>query len=374
MNTKQTSRSIGTDTVQTTTNNHPKPKKQGSGLSLFAILLSLAALGFSGYQWYSSKISLTESNTQIALGVGQISGDVTRISDSVARLKEDQTSLQTNIVTQDQLENKIIKANSNFDKQIRDLELSQKDVIESVSNLNEQLRKDSNQFILDEVSQLLRLGNNSAIFTDNAESAINAFTLADTQLKELNNPRYSVVRRKINDEIELLKSIKKVDSENILAQLHAISNKVPSLPLENDLPVSKTKDQAQAENNLPEEQRTWRTELNRVWKELISSVSIQRVDQAPKELLAPGERYFLDQNLQLQLVKAEIALLKGNQDQYTKSIAGAIDWLDGYFDPENDLVKESLSQLKSLKNESITISLPSVAGSYDLLQSIKGGQ
>ena len=149
---------------------------------------------------------------------------------------------------------------------------------------------------------------------------------------------------------------------------------MPSLPLENDLPVSKTKDQAQAENNLPEEQRTWRTELNRVWKELISSVSIQRVDQAPKELLAPGERYFLDQNLQLQLVKAEIALLKGNQDQYTKSIAGAIDWLDGYFDPENDLVKESLSQLKSLKNESITISLPSVAGSYDLLQSIKGGQ
>ena len=114
-------------------------------------------------------------------------------------MKEDQTSLQTNIVTQDQLENKIIKANSNFDKQIRDLELSQKDVIESVSNLNEELRKDSNQFILDEVSQLLRLGNNTAIFTDNAESAINAFTLADTQLKELNNPRYSVVRRKIND-------------------------------------------------------------------------------------------------------------------------------------------------------------------------------
>ena len=290
------------------------------------------------------------------------------------RLKEDQTNLQTNIVTQDQLENKIIKSNSNFDKQIRDLELSQKDVIESVSNLNEELRKDSNQFILDEVSQLLRLGNNSAIFTDNAESAINAFTLADTQLKELNNPRYSVVRRKINDEIELLKSIKKVDSENILAQLHAISNKITSFPLEGDLRVSKSKEQFEAENNIPKDQRTWKTESKRIWNKLLSSIKYNRIDQAPKELLAPGERYFLEQNLKLQFIKAEIALLKGNQTQYTNSIDDAGKWLENYFDPNNSDVKSSLSQLTSLKNEKINITIPSIAGSYDLLQSIKGGQ
>jgi len=364
----QNSQSTGTETVQTTTN-QPSSRKQGSGLSLFAILLSLMAVGFSGYQWYSSKINSTNTDTQFAIDISQISGNVTRISDSVARLKAD----QSDIVTQAQLDNKIIKANSDFDKQVRDLEQAQSNITASVTTINEELRKGANQYVLDEVSQLLRLGNNSAIFTNDAESAVNAFTLADTQLKELNNPRYAVVRRKINEEIQLLKSIEQVDSENILAQLSLITSKVSSLPLENKLPEGNSFATADASTN-NNENITWRTELNKMWSDVINSVSIQKVDQPPKALLAPRERYLLDQNLKLQLVKAEIALLQNNQTLYKNSITEATKWVSDYFDPEDDLVKKTLSQLASLKNEKLNIQLPGVSGSYDLLQTIKGGQ
>lgn len=355
-------RSTGTEAVQTTT------KKKGSGLSFFAILLSLIALGFSGYQWYSSQISTTNTNAQFALDIGQIGGQVTRISDSVTRLKAD----QSDIVTQAQLDNKIIKSNSSFEKQVRKLEQAQSNTAASVTTINEELRKGANQYVLDEVSQLLRLANNSAIFTGDATSAVNAFTLADIQLKELNNPRYSVVRRKINEEIELLKSIKQIDSEKILAQLNSISSKITSLPLENEftdnVAVKNTTETTQKEI------KTWRTELNQIWSDLVNSVSIQRVDQPPKALLAPSERYLLDQNLQLQLVKAEIALLKNNQTLYVNSITEASKWVSDYFDPEDDVVKDTLAQLTLLKNEKLNIKLPAVSGSYDLLQTIKGGQ
>ena len=366
--TNKNSRPTGTETVQTTSNQQSSGK-QNSGLSIFAIFLSLIALGLCGYQWYSSQINATNKNTQFALDIGQIGGQVTRISDSVARLKAD----QTNIVTQAELENKIITANSSFDKQFRDLEQSQESVVASVATINEELRKGANQYVLDEVSQLLRLGNNSAIFTNNAESAVNAFMLADIQLKELNNPRYAVVRRKINEEIQLLKSIEQVDSENVLAQLNFITSKVSSLPLENKLPVGESLIAINTPTN-NDQTTTWRTEFKKMFSDIINSVSIQKVDTPPKALLAPRERYLLDQNLKLQLVKAEIALLQDNQTLYTNSITEATNWISGYFDPEDDLVKKILSQLTSLKKERLNTKLPAVSGSYDLLQTIKGGQ
>jgi len=358
--------------VQTTTNQQSSGKK-GSGLSFFAILLSLLALGFSGYQWYSSQVNSTNANTQFAIDISKIGNQVGRINDTVARLKTDQSNIQSDIVTQSQLDNKIIKASSSFDKQVRDLEQAQSGLTESVTTINEELRKGANQYVLDEVSQLLRLGNNSAIFTNDAESAVNAFTLADTQLKELNNPRYAAVRRKINDEIQLLKSIEQVDSESILAQLNLITNNVSSLPLENKLPTGEkvTLINTSANNN---NSAAWQSELKEMFSDIINSVSIQKIDQAPQELLAPRERYLLDQNLKLQLVKAEIALLQNNQQLYNNSISEASKWVRDYFDPKDDLVKKTLSQLASLKNEKLNVQLPGVSGSYDLLQTIKGGQ
>ena len=355
-------KTTGTETVQ------PNTKKQGSGLSLFAIFLSLSALGVSGYHYYDNKIKTLESNNQLGVDISQIGGQVSRISDSFARLQAD----QANIVTQDQLSNKVTQANSNFGKKVSDLTAQQTQLSESVSTINEELRKGANQYVLDEVSQLLRLGNNSAIFTGDAASAVNAFTLADIQLKELNNPRYSVVRRKINEEIQLLKSIKQIDTESVLAQLSAISNKVPSLPLENEPPVSDPIDKTSNTND--KEPITFRSEIRKMWSDVINSVSIQRVDQPPKPLLAPKERYFLNQNLQLQLVKAEIALLQNRQTLYKSSLKEASSWLNGYFDLDNKEVSSILKQLKSLQNQTLATELPSVSGSYDLLQTIKGGQ
>ena len=351
----------GTQTVQSNTN------KSNSGLSVFAILISLAALGATGFSWYLTHIKNINSNTGLAIGVTQISGQVTRISDSVTRLQSEQSK----VVTQAQLTSKLLEANTPLDRQIRDLKQTQSQLSESLTKVNESLQKGANQYVIDEVSQLLKLGNHSAIFSGDVESAIKAFTLADIQLKELANPRFSEVRRKINDEILLLKSIKQIDTENILAKLNAVSNKINQLPLENEPPVVTTAEKNIATNNT---ETTWRSELNRMWSDILNSVTIQKVDQPPKPLLVPQERYFLNQNIQLQLTKAEIALLQNRQTVFSNSITEATTWLNDYFDLSNKQVKDALQELKQLQSISLNSDLPSVAGSYDLLQSIKGGQ
>jgi len=347
----------------------PTPTKgSGKGLSIFAILLSLLALGGTGFTWYQTQLSKVASNTSLAVGVTEIGGQISRIGDSVRQLQKEQTGL----VTQEELTTRILESNVAVESKFRDLSAAQNDINESLEKLNTDLEKGVNEFVIDEVSQLLKLANNSAIFSNDSSSAINALTLADIQLKELADPRYAVVRRKINTEIELLKSVKQVDTEKATAQLSSIANTIPSLKLENE-PPAKENIKLVAES-AAEEKITWRTELNKIWKDIINSVQIQRVDQPPKPLLAPTQRYFLDQNIQLSLSKAELALLQNKSAVYSQSLTTAEQWLNDYFDLKNQDVQSVLQQLSALKAEPVGVELPAIADSYDTLQSIKGGQ
>ena len=344
-------------------------KKGGSGLSIVAILLSLIAIGVTGYTWYQIQVLGANENTELAVGVKDIAGNVDRISDSVSRL---QTS-QSDVVTKAQLGNRLLEAQVNVDKQLGLLKRDQKDLSESVLKISSDLQKGSNEYVIDEVSQLLKLANNNVIFSNNIDASIKAFTLADTQLKELASPRFSAVRRKINQEIQLLRSIEQIDIESTLAKLSSISASISSLKLENEPPVIEepASDKPLADDK---QELTWRTELNKMWSDIINSVSIQRIDQPPKPLLAPNQRYFLNQNFQLTLNKAELALLQGRQAVYVESVSEANSWLTDYFDLDNKRVKSTIEQLNKLKSIEFTRDIPSVAGSYDLLQSIKGGQ
>jgi len=351
---------IGNPTVQTV------EKKSGSGLSVFAVLLSLIAIGVTGYTWYRIDVLDAQSNTDLAVGMQGIAGQVTRIGDSVSILQ----SSQSNAVTQEQLTTRLLEAQVSVDKQLGELDRDQKDLSESVLKISSDFQKGSNEYVIDEVSHLLKLANNNVIFSNDIDAAINAFNLADTQLKELASPRFSEVRRKINNEIELLRAVEQIDIESTLAKLSAISAIIDSLPLENEPPVLETQIE-QTDDNI-DQSISWRTELRKMWSDVLNSVTIQRVDQPPKPLLAPQERYFLNQNVQLTLNKAEIALLQGRQQLYVSSVAQASDWLNEYFDLDHAQVKNTIEKLDELQSVNFAQDIPSVAGSYDLLQSIKG--
>ena len=125
---------------------------------------------------------------------------------------------------------------------------------------------------------------------------------------------------------------------------------------------------------LNSEEVTWASEVKKLLSEVVNAVSIQKVGKAPKPLLAPTERYFLDQNIKLAMTKAEIALLQNRKALYLSSLGDAEQWLNDYFDLDASNVKEALATIASLKETKFSQKLPSVIGSYNLLQTIKGGQ
>jgi len=180
------------------------------------------------------------------------------------------------------------------------------------------------------------------------------------------------VRKKINSEIAALKAVKLPDIEKLSAQLSGLSAQVSDLPLANEPPVAETIELTSEDT--ADAPISWRTEMRKIFNDMVNSVSIQRVDQPPKPLLVPEQRYFLNQNLLLNLNKAEVALLQKQQSVYTKSLQSSEQWLKEYFDTRDERVKSVLSQIAQLKRAKILVELPSITGSYDALQSIKGGQ
>jgi len=361
----------GTDTVTEAPNTvvAAPAKSSGRGLSVVAILFSLLALGGTGYSFYKSEIQARDDDTDLAIKITEIGGNVNRLGDSISRLQSEQNSTAANVVSKEQLTTRLLESNSAVDLRFRDVKQGQSELLDAVAKINSDLSSGVNDFIISEVSQLLKLANNSALFSSDTRSAIKALQLADIQLKELADPRYSVVRRKINEEIALLEGIAQVDIESVTVKLKSLATRIPSLKLENDVPaISEVVIETQ------EKPEGLKAQLKEIWADLVNYNSVQRIDQAPKPLLVPEQRYFLNQNIQLQLAKAELGLVQNRASVYSDSLDVATAWLNEYFDLRDDQVKEMLRQIEELQEISLSQELPSISGSYSVLQTIKGGQ
>lgn len=342
-------------------------KSGGKGLSVVAILLSLVALGGTGYTVYKDEILGRDADAKLAVDIAEIGGMVSRIGDSVARLQAQQSS----VVSTEQLTTRLLEASSSADLRFRDVEQGQVTLTDSLAKLNRDMSGGVNDFIVSEVAQLLKMANNSALFSSDTSSAIKALTLADLQLKELADPRYAIVRRKINQEIASLESVQTVDIAGLTVKLKALAERVPSLKLENEVPVL---GEVEIEVDQSEGPKSTMGHLKEIWADIVRLGSVQRIDQAPKPLLVPEQRYFLNQNIQLQLAKAELGLVQNRTSVYSQSLEEATNWLGEYFDTRDQQVVEVIQQINDLKAVSLGQELPNISGSYSELQSIRGGQ
>jgi len=342
-------------------------KSGGKGLSVVAILLSLLALGGTGYTVYKDEIVGRDSSAKLAVNIAEIGGSVSRIGDSVARLQNQQSL----VVSKDQLTTRLLEASSTADLRFRDIEQGQIAFTESLAKLNRDMSGGVNDFIVSEVAQLLKMANNSALFSSDTSSAIKALKLADLQLKELADPRYAVVRRKINEEVASLESVQAIDIASLTVKLKALAERIPSLKLENEVPVLGDVEIEVEKTDAP---KSTMGHLKEMWADVVHLGSVQRIDQPPKPLLVPEQRYFLNQNIQLQLAKAELGLVQNRTSVYSQSLDAATTWLGEYFDPRDQQVVDVIQQINGLKAVSLGQELPNISGSYSELQSIRGGQ
>ncbi|UCE89104.1 MAG: uroporphyrinogen-III C-methyltransferase, partial [Pseudomonadota bacterium] len=119
---------------------------------------------------------------------------------------------------------------------------------------------------------------------------------------------------------------------------------------------------------------SWEDALHGVGEVLRSLVVVREHDKPIQPLLGPEQRFYLGQNLKLQLEQARVALLRGEPRIYAERIAQAQAWIEEYFDTDHAATQQALATLKDLAGKDVRPALPDATSALRALASYQAGR
>jgi len=238
------------------------------------------------------------------------------------------------------------------------------DYIDVLREKNQHLRKD---WLLMESEYLIQLATYRLLFERDINTAIIALESADERLRDTGDPGILNVRKMIAQAVQELKQVPQADLAGLSLQLSAINKTIDKLPLTTSDPKAKQQLEQQ-EMEGAKKVESWSQLPAVIWSDLKGLVEVREHDKPIEPMLAPKERFFLIENVRLQLEQARLAMLSGQAAVYKERIATAISWISEHFDNKASITKTTLESLTTLANESIAPELPEIAYTYQALQ------
>lgn len=211
-----------------------------------------------------------------------------------------------------------------------------------------------------EAGYLAFVAKNRIRFYGDVDSALAALKKADELLADLGGESIEA-RRGIARAVDRLLKVQLPDRTKINHALHQIGERLPELPLA--VGTGAEPSAAGAPASAAVVNKDWRAQANHAWEELKGSLSrlvVVARDLKVVPLVTPQERFFLHQNLTLELEAARLAALRGDQALYQRSLERVREWLGLYFDEQSAEVEATISELGELAEEPVAVQLPDI--------------
>ncbi len=197
----------------------------------------------------------------------------------------------------------------------------------------------------------------------NVDKALATLPVAAARLAAIPDPALAPVRAALRADIERLRALPRQDLDGTARRLGELARQAEQFPLGLD----KTRAAAPAAAvAAPPSESWWRRLGHAVKQELKSLVVVSRADHNAAALLPP-ERYFLYQNLKLQLEAARLALLFRNGGQFQAAVAGCADWLRDYFDGGDQRVRAAQAALAQAAQLEFPETPPAIDGALQAM-------
>ena len=324
-------------------------QRSGGGLvAAFALLLALAAAGFSAWQAYESRRVAAELELELARKLAEIEtigSDSRRLSTGARDVARDVEARLG------QIEARLVG--------IQNQRLA-------MDSLYQELSLSRDEWTLAAVEQILLVASQQLQLASNVKSALIALEAADARLARSDRPQLTQLRRVVAEDIERLKASPFVDVTGIGLKLERIIASIDEMPLAIETrPVVV----ADAGSNSPTD--GWRLMLAEVWTDLRSLVRIERVESPSGPLLPPDQAFFLRENVKLRLLGARLALLARDEISYKADLAAATEWFTLYYDATATSVTSAVEALDQLAQSDIRIELPNVGASLDAVRNYR---
>ena len=292
--------------------NQPAPTRPRRAGVIFAVLLSLIAIGGAGYFGYRLELQvipqLESDRNQSVL----ITEELTALEEASENHAEQlQKEVQALRAALDQQSNEVDSLGMQIERSSSDFAEKINAAIESASSVQENVDQQPKEWQVEDIALLLLIGGKQLQLTRDPASVLPIWDVADQQISRIVDPQMLVVRIQIGEEIELMKAMQVVDVDNVSDRLIELVERTESLPLRTeltDLPV----DQSQATDDSADQQESSDSNYAAaLWTDLKSLVRVQKIGDESTLPLNPSLANELTQQIKLSLLAAQIAALQG---------------------------------------------------------------
>jgi len=319
----------------------PAPVAARSARSAIALAIAVVALLLAGWQWFESRARLA---------------DVAAVSlEARGAQKEVREQFEALQVRMGALEARLTE----FQGQGAALQ-----------GLYQEIAHNREDATLLEVEQAITLASQQLQLAGNVPVAVLALQTADLRLARLDPARYLPLRKALAKDLAQLNGLVMVDVPGISLRLEQVLLNADKLPLVADgRPVVK------AENAAPAAPLTWWQRLSgAAGEEFKGLVRIQRFDRSEPVLLAPGQDFFLRENLKLRLLNARLALLSRDSSTFRAELAVAQSWLTRHFDAADKTVQATQASLRQMAGSELNAALPDLGASLSAVRALRTGK
>jgi uroporphyrin-3 C-methyltransferase len=321
-----------------------KSSRQGPWL-----LVAVAALGLAGWQWFETRQKLIDTQQEVSRKLAEFDTANKEERGAQKQTREQIEALQAKLGA---VEGRFAEFQSQT---------------EALKALNQDIARGREEATLLEVEQAITLAGQQLQLAGNVPVAVLALQTADSRLARLDRPQYLPLRKAVAKDLQKLNALPFVDMPGISLRLEQVVLGIDKLPLASyGRPVDKNEGKPMTET-VP----WWQRAGGEIWQELKGLVRIQRFDRDDTALLAPGQGYFLRENLKLRLLNARLALFSRDQWTFRNELKVAQEWLARHFDATDKAVQSAQSMLRQMTATEINVELPNLNDTQAALQALR---
>jgi uroporphyrin-3 C-methyltransferase len=233
-------------------------------------------------------------------------------------------------------------------------------------------------WLLAEAEYLLRVGNQRLMIEKDIRGALAALESADEVLAESDDIGVYPVRQQLAKEILALKGLADVDRTGLYLKLEAAIDSIHQLTdsalVHDRAPGFITGTDSSNQENADTVSGLVAEAWHEVKQTLSQVVVVRRMDEPVKPLLSPEQSAYARLNLQLMLEEAELAVLRGNQELYSRALTKASNAINNWYDSSNTRIIALSRTLDELSEKNVDPDLPDISRSLELLKARLAGR
>ncbi len=304
----------------------------GRGIATGALVLSLIALGASGFLFVQGQNVFKQQEMRIGQDLNKAALGNSENAVLLRATLEKQAALDAQL-------NKILQNEGDTAQ-----------TLDGIHRAYAELLKGRVNWLVDEIEVTLNTASQQLLLSGNVPVATTVLENVEQRLNRFEQPELLPIKQAISQDLAALKNRPYLNISATALRLDRLESAVDSLPLLVDSTMN-------AQNAEPAPTSKAGSFWNRAWNntsELVKSmVEVRKLDNNDAMLIGAEQVFYLRENLRLRLLDARLALLQHNSEVYQHGLAAIEETVKRYFDVQSSNTQTWLKEVDELKSVEI---------------------